>query len=756
MAVYFPVPVTPNGRQDGHQQHGHPQWPSPSAFSGLVTYQQHLPHPPYHSPSSHSQQVPIRPQSTGPQQPLTHHWQQQLIKYEASRSAAAPHHRARTSAFTMRNSTKSAIPITNPNLHKQQGSISDRTEGSADEPPREGTPSTSDHPSATTAPVTTSPPMLPGPTWTRAKDEAMWTTLDMGGMRLKNLATSLFKLTYLTTLYVNHNSLPRLNPQISQLRNLILLDLSSNQLTSLPPDLGMCTSLRELLLFDNLLESLPPQLGTLHQLVMIGLEGNPMQANYRAILQKDGTRALIAYLRDSGPVPAPPPERIWRFMPQAGKKEADPEDETFTLLSYNILCERAATPSMYGYTPSWALSWDFRKDLILHEISSYDADFLCLQEVDTAQYEEYFMPNLDKHGYDGIFSTKTRAKTMTGAQRKLVDGCAIFYKKEKYALIEHQLVEFNSASHFKENHQDDNKTNGTKSISDDMYNRVFTKDDISIIALLENRRTGSRLIIVNVHVHWNQEFRDVKLVQVAIMMEELEKAGRGFARLPPRLLDGSHDAPKVSVAANGNGISNGASLSEGSSDPETPELSPDASASVPPPRRFAPTYDDYTRIPTIVCGDFNSLPGSGVYDFLSNGHLSPTHADFMTYKYGRYTDTGEGGGLKHPYSLKSAYATVLGGSELPITNYTPSFKGSLDYIWFSNHSLGVDAVLGEVNEAYLEKVVGFPNAHFPSDHVCIVGEFRIVKPKRDGKEANGVTNMNARPSAFYNNGRGRK
>lgn len=248
-----------------------------------------------------------------------------------------------------------------------------------------------------------------------------------------------------------------------------------------------------------------------------------------------------------------------------------------------------------------------------------------------------------------------------------------------------------------------------------MYNRVFTKDDICIIALLENRRTGSRLIIVNVHVHWNQEFRDVKLVQVAIMMEELEKAGRGFARLPPRLLDGSHDAPKPPTATNGNGNGNGASLSEGSSDPETPELSPDTSAVVPPPRRFAPTYDDFTRIPTIVCGDFNSMAGSGVYDFLSNGHLSPTHPDFMTYKYGKYTDTGEGGGLKHPYSLKNAYATVLGGSELPITNYTPGFKGALDHIWFSNPSLGVDAVLGEVNEAYLEKVVGFPNAHFPSE-----------------------------------------
>lgn len=201
-------------------------------------------------------------------------------------------------------------------------------------------------------------------------------------MRLKNLSASLFKLTYLTTLYVNHNHLTSLSPQIALLRNLIHLDLSSNQLTSLPPEIGMLTSLRELLLFDNLLETLPPQLGTLHQLVMIGLEGNPMQQSFRAILQKDGTPALIAYLRDSCPVPSPPPERAWKVLPSAAQRnmaDTDPTSETFSLLCYNILCERYATSTMYGYTPSWALAWDYRKELIITEIVNYEADFLCLQ-----------------------------------------------------------------------------------------------------------------------------------------------------------------------------------------------------------------------------------------------------------------------------------------------------------------------------------------------------------------------------------------
>jgi CCR4-NOT transcription complex subunit 6 len=48
-------------------------------------------------------------------------------------------------------------------------------------------------------------------------------------------------------------------------------------------------------------------------------------------------------------------------------------------MCYNTLCEKYATPQTYGYTPSWALSWDYRKDLLLQEILNYNADIVCLQ-----------------------------------------------------------------------------------------------------------------------------------------------------------------------------------------------------------------------------------------------------------------------------------------------------------------------------------------------------------------------------------------
>ena len=208
--------------------------------------------------------------------------------------------------------------------------------------------------------------------------------------------------------------------------------------------------------------------------------------------------------------------------------------------------------------------------------------------------------------------------------------------------------------------------------TDDMFNRVLQRDDIAVLCLLENKATGTRFVVANVHIFWDPQFRDVKLVQVALLIEEMEKAADRFARYPPRL---------------------------------PPASSPDDS--IPPPRP-PPVYSDGTKIPIILCGDFNSGPDSGVYEFLANGTVPANHVDFMSHLYGNYTTEG----LKHRLGFKSSYSGI---GELPMTNYTPSFQGVIDYIWYSSNNLTVTSLLGEVDKSYLSKVVGFPNAHFPSE-----------------------------------------
>lgn len=257
--------------------------------------------------------------------------------------------------------------------------------------------------------------------------------------------------------------------------------------------------------------------------------------------------------------------------------------------------------------------------------------------------------------------------------------------------------------------------------TDDMFNRVLGKDHISIITLFENIHTGTRLVLANAHLHWDPAYRDVKLVQVALLVDEVEKVAHHFSKYPPPppgLYNGASTSAKESPSTNGvDEPSDAVSVEESdvSAADGNPRQPPPSSVPASQPNRPPPNYSDGTKIPTIVCGDFNSVQGSGVCDFLSLGTVPAEHPDFMSHMYGRYTSDG----IRHKLGLKNAYGSPVGDSLL--TNYTPTFQGALDYVWYSAANLSVTKVLGEIDRGYLEKVVGFPNAHYPSEYVfCIL------------------------------------
>lgn len=82
-----------------------------------------------------------------------------------------------------------------------------------------------------------------------------------------------------------------------------------------------------------------------------------------------------------------------------------------------------------------------------------------------------------------------------------------------------------------------------------------------------------------------------------------------------------------------------------------------------------------------------------------------------------------------PRALRSAYFDVL-GDEPAWTNYTPQFKGTLDYIFYDPKAFAPLAVLqlpaeGVVNHSIYSATV--PNDHHPSDHFPIMTIFDVKK-----------------------------
>lgn len=533
--------------------------------------------------------------------------------------------------------------------------------------------------------------------------EGQWDAMDLGGHGLKSMGTSLFRhYPQLRKIYFNHNSLTTLQPHVSLLRNLTMLDLSFNQLRELPPEIGMLTNLKKLLLFENRLHDLPFEIGYLYQLEMLGLEGNPMRPELMERLAEHGTYELVRCLREEAPskciavhthaqptdrntVPAAPEHRGWLSL--LDESEA-PEKDRFTVASWNTLCDRAATQAAYGYAASEALSWDRRKLMILDELEKHDADILTLQEVDIENYGDFFARNLAPRDYKGVFQAKGRARTMSEREAKAVDGCATFFKSSKYMLLQKHVISY---SHEAINRPDMKGEH-------DVYNRVMPRDHIALVVFLENRQTGSRLIVVNTHLTWEGWAADVKMIQVAILIEQLAKKAEEYARWPPTK---DKDKELFRYASE-----------------ESPEIIDGVKADPVP----SMSYETGTQIPILVCGDFNSTHDSGVYDMITQGSLSNSHQDFGTHQYGDLTRNG----MNHSFSLKSSYGAI---GELPFTNWTPDFREVIDYIWFSTNTLQVTGLLGQVDPNYMTRVPGFPNYHFPSDHLLLMAEYGVKERK---------------------------
>ena len=259
----------------------------------------------------------------------------------------------------------------------------------------------------------------------------------------------------------------------------------------------------------------------------------------------------------------------------------------------------------------------------------------------------------------------------------------------------------------------------------DMLNRVMTKDNIGLVALLETNedysygpnsdRTRRQLIVSNVHMAWEPEYSDVKLIQTVLLMQFLQNfrqevdgsymmAGKCLLLILPYFeVLKFFDQLTESVE---NLWSKNKSLPTGKN------------GTLPRP------------IPLVLCGDLNSLPDSGPVEFLDKGRISTDHADFQSLDYGGFLTrlssprNGEKcAELTHAFKLKRTYES------LECSNYTYHFRGVIDWVYYSSEDLLPIAELASVDPSYLKrnKLIGWPHPHFPSDHQSLLVEFEFVE-----------------------------
>jgi len=336
----------------------------------------------------------------------------------------------------------------------------------------------------------------------------------------------------------------------------------------------------------------------------------------------------------------------------------------FRVATYNVLAEIYATQQQYPYCDFWALSWDYRFQNIRREILEAAPEILCLQEIQADHYENHLYAALSEAGYEGVFKQKTRqAMGLAGK----VDGCALFWRRSKFHLVESYSIEFNEVAQ-----RQATQVLGLSPRSEEgaaFLNRL-SKDNIAQLVVLEfiqpqprSSREMNQVCIANTHLYSHKDFPDVKLWQTWQLLQELESYIIGRGSSPP----------------------------------------------------------------LIICGDFNSTPDTAVYDLLSRQSVHPGHPDVNVATNDDVPNVlPDAMNITHSFQLGSAYHSVL-GEEPWTTNYTVNFKGVLDYIWYSAQNILPLSAAPVPDEAQLTKYgEALPSTEFSSDHIMLISDMQII------------------------------
>nr|ACR38125.1 unknown [Zea mays] len=340
----------------------------------------------------------------------------------------------------------------------------------------------------------------------------------------------------------------------------------------------------------------------------------------------------------------------------------------FRLVSYNILAQVYVKSTLFPHSPSACLKWKSRSGAILTELKSFDADFMCIQELD--EYDTFYKKNMENSGYSSIYIQRSGDKR---------DGCGIFYKPKSAELVQKEVIlyndlvekyvpsdnvnsalENNSSAEEDKNAKPDNSKRG-----DPNDPRVRLKRDcVGLLAAFKLSDPCDQILIVaNTHIYWDPQWIDVKLAQAKYLLSRVSQ----FEQL----------------------ISN-----------------------------------KYNCKPSvIIAGDFNSTPGDKLELSLEENYSELCFLLMEVYNY--LLSANLGSTDEAPIKLRSLYAA--NGGEPEYTNYTPGFTGTLDYIFLSDGSSIKPTSLLRLPRGDSEDVKGgLPNFRHPSDHLPIGADFLVV------------------------------
>ncbi|KAK1696884.1 hypothetical protein QYE76_013581 [Lolium multiflorum] len=214
--------------------------------------------------------------------------------------------------------------------------------------------------------------------------------------------------------------------------------------------------------------------------------------------------------------------------PQTESDAGAEEGHQFRLVSYNILAQVYVKSAFFPHSPSASLKWKARSKAVLAELKSFQADLMCIQELD--EYETFYKKNMESSGYSSIYVQRSGDKR---------DGCGIFYKPKSMELMQKEVIHYNDLvetyrssdnviSATSDNSSPTEESSGKEDNSkygDPNDPRVRLKRDcVGLLAAFKLTDPCEHILIVaNTHIYWDPAWIDVKLAQAKYLLSKVSE-----------------------------------------------------------------------------------------------------------------------------------------------------------------------------------------------------------------------------------------
>lgn len=392
------------------------------------------------------------------------------------------------------------------------------------------------------------------------------------------------------------------------------------------------------------------------------------------------------------------------------------------VVTYNILADLYVgreENDVHTHTAPENLHRSRRMPMIVGELLSYDADIICLQEVDGSVYDSLFEPVFGCMGYDGFYSNKV------SCQR---EGCALFWARDGFEFDDYdgrgsRTFSVRDLFGIDTDVKNDGKQNWES--MKDIQTLLTTHDELRRVTMekigqvlqiatlrIKDTRKGvdkpEKIVVANTHLFYHPMADHIRAMQVYAVCKKIDEI-----------------------------------------------------------RRRESTPHPY---PLILCGDLNSDPLSGAATLLFTRSVLPDHHDCWKYlhKYkwemgeseymleqgyvGNEPGTREQGLLKHEeeaftdsreelshhgtdltlapptITLPPCFPNLISGSiQIPkFTNYAVDFVDCLDYVLASEVSENEKYGFSQKKSARMpsendiKPFIALPNECMPSDHISVL------------------------------------